>query len=50
MKKNCFVNLDGYVTMFVKDEVSHAAVNKEVAEELVLAHWPIPGIEQPGLI
>ena len=37
------VNLDGHVTEFETDEVSHAVVNKRVAAALVLVHAPSQG-------
>ena len=36
------------MTEFVKENGSHAAVNKRVAAALVLSHCPLPGLEQPG--
>ena len=34
------VNVDGHMTDFDKDEVTHAAVDKGVAAALVLVHAP----------
>ena len=37
------VNLNGHVTEFVEDKVSHAEVNNGVAAALVLDHAPSQG-------
>ena len=47
-KKEIFfaVSVEGHVTEFVKDEVSHAVVDKEVAVTCT-GPRPLPGLEQP---
>ena len=43
--KSHLAHTEGHVTEFVKDDLTHAAVNKRVAAVLVLSHCPLPGLK-----